>query len=183
MKLSVKETEDLLSEKRELTDAEINGVLTTFKPVVIKLSRRYFLFGGDNDDLIQEGMIGLYEAVRKWDSQKSPSFEAFSAMCITRHMLTAIKKAGRNKHMPLNKYVPVDILDSFEGTGNPEEFFLDKERQEEFDKKIRKLLTPYEHKVLLLYFDGQKGADIAEKLSKDLKSVENALHRVKLKLK
>lgn len=157
--------------------------------------KSYFLIGADKDDLIQEGMIGLYKAIRDFKEDKMASFYAFAELCITRQIITAIKTASRQKHGPLNSSVSLDkplthddstytLLDmiSEEHITNPETVLINKEKVNEIEIKIEELLSDLERRVLTLYMDGQSYVEISEELNTHIKSVDNALQRVKRKL-
>jgi len=156
-----------------------------------------FIVGGDNDDLIQEGMIGLYKAIRDYDESKDASFRTFSSMCINRQMCTAVTTSNRKKHSPLNEYISLDmpvqsekaeestrlsdmLYSTFEQ--NPEELFIDKESTDFIESKIGNVLSSYERQVLLLQMEGLDYVKIADKLGKTAKSVDNALQRIRNKL-
>jgi RNA polymerase sporulation-specific sigma factor len=158
-------------------------------------ARSYFLVGADREDIIQEGMIGLYKAVRDFKGDKLSSFKAFAELCITRQMITAIKTATRQKHIPLNSYVSVDrpiyddesdrtLMDVISGTKamDPEELIVNREEVDDIEVKMTELLSDLERKVLALYLDGRSYQEISEELNRHVKSIDNALQRVKRKL-
>ncbi len=158
-------------------------------------AKSYFLIGADNDDIIQEGMIGLYKAIRDFDPTKTSSFKAFADVCITRQIITAIKTATRQKHMPLNSYVSLNkpvyeeesertLLDMIAPTVNndPEQLMISKEELKRIQGKMNEVLSELELKVVELYLNGKSYQDIADKLKRDVKSIDNALQRVKRKL-
>ncbi|MBQ4341186.1 MAG: RNA polymerase sporulation sigma factor SigH [Clostridia bacterium] len=166
-----------------------------YKNTVRGKARPYFLVGADREDLLQEGMIGFFKAVRDFDSAKGPLFRPFAELCITRQILTAIKQATRNKHTPLNKYDSLyktvydddsekrlmDLISS--GTSaDPEELYLKQEFSRDLNRAIDSLLTPYEHRVLELFLDGHSYSAIAGELDRSAKSVDNALQRIRRKL-
>lgn len=166
-----------------------------YKNTVRGKARPYFLVGADREDLLQEGMIGFFKAVRDFDSSKSPLFRPFAELCITRQILTAIKQATRNKHTPLNKYDSLyrtvydddsdkrlmDMISS--GTAqDPEELYLKQEFSRDLNNAIEELLTPYEHRVLEMFLDGHSYSAIAAELGRSSKSVDNALQRIRHKL-
>ncbi|MGI6030165.1 MAG: RNA polymerase sporulation sigma factor SigH [Eubacteriales bacterium] len=187
-----------LAEKAQQGDkASLERLLAHYQGVVQRVARSYFLVGGDDEDIIQEGMIGLYKAVRDFSSEKQISFFAFAELCITRQILSAIKGATRKKHIPLNSYVSLNkpvydgeskeipLQDTVEGPlpdGDPEQLLLWKEEQARLDQWLRRLLTPLEYGVFSLYLDGGSYQEISQKLNKSPKSVEGALRRVKKKL-
>ena len=158
-------------------------------------ARSYFLVGADREDIIQEGMIGLYKAVRDFKGDKLSSFKAFAELCITRQMITAIKTATRQKHIPLNSYVSLDkpiyddesdrtLMDVISGTKamDPEELIVNREEVDDIEVKMTELLSDLERKVLALYLDGRSYQEISEDLKRHVKSIDNALQRVKRKL-
>ncbi|QNU04626.1 RNA polymerase sporulation sigma factor SigH [Peribacillus butanolivorans] len=155
----------------------------------------YFLIGADKEDLIQEGMIGLYKAIRDFREDRMTSFKAFAELCITRQIITAIKTATRQKHAPLNSYVSLDkplydeesnytLMDMISGEKitNPEAIIINKEKADDIELKISELLSDLERRVLALYMDGQSYVEISEELNTHVKSIDNALQRVKRKL-
>lgn len=165
------------------------------KAFVKAKSKSYFLIGADKEDIYQEGMIGLYKAIRDFNYEKSTTFRSFAELCITRQIITAIKTATRQKHIPLNTYVslnkPVseddsertlmDILSSMKIT-DPEELIIGKEEKEYIEKAISKVLSHLEMEVLQSYLDGKSYQEIACDLDRHAKSIDNALQRVKKKL-
>ena len=170
-------------------------ILNKYKNFVRAKARTYFLVGADSDDIVQEGMIGLYKAVRDFKVDKLSSFRAFADLCITRQIITAIKTATRNKHLPLNSYVSLNkpiydddsertLMDVIteETVSDPEELMLHKEAVASIEVKIGKELSSFEKSVLELYLDGRSYQEIAENLGKHVKSVDNALQRIKKKL-
>ena len=177
--------------------AALEYLLNKYKHVVRTKARSYFLVGADREDLVQEGMIGLYKAIRDYKSEKQASFRSFAELCITRQIITAIKTATRQKHKPLNSYVslskPVydeesdrtvlDVVMAARDNGvNPEEIMIDKEEYQNMEDKIKKMLSGLEREVLDLYLAGKTYQQIAQILQKPPKSIDNALQRVKNKL-
>lgn len=170
-------------------------VINKYKNFVRAKARTYFLIGADREDIIQEGMIGLYKAIRDFDMGKQASFRAFAELCITRQIITAIKTATRQKHIPLNSYVSLNkpvfdedsdktLLDIL-GQGkvvDPEEMIINRENYVGMESRIGELLSTLEWDVLSLYLDGKSYQEIAEELDKQVKSIDNALQRVKRKL-
>ena len=155
----------------------------------------YFLIGADREDIVQEGMIGLYKAIRDFKGDKLASFKAFAELCITRQIITAIKTATRQKHIPLNSYVSLDkpiydeesdrtLMDVISGAKvlDPEELIINQEEFDHIELKMAELLSDLERKVLSLYLDGQSYQEISEELNRHVKSIDNALQRVKRKL-
>lgn len=154
----------------------------------------YFIVGGSKQDIIQEGMIGIYKAIEDYDDSKKASFATFANLCVTRQIITAIKKANRKKHVPLNSYVSLNKLISDEGnnslidilkkekTVNPEKLVVSREQRKHIEKQVGKLLSSLELNVFFLYLEGLSYKDIADKLLINNKSVDNALQRIKKKL-
>jgi len=158
-------------------------------------ARSYFLIGADKEDIVQEGMIGLYKAIRDFKEDKLSSFKAFAELCITRQIITAIKTATRQKHIPLNSYVSLDkpiydeesdrtLMDVISGAKilDPEELLINREKLNNIEEKVMELLSDLERKVLALYLDGRSYQEISDELDRHVKSIDNALQRVKRKL-
>jgi RNA polymerase sporulation-specific sigma factor len=173
----------------------LDFLIKKYQNFVRAKARSYFLIGADKEDIIQEGMIGLYKAVRDYKEDKLSSFKAFAELCITRQIITAIKTATRQKHMPLNSYVSLDkpiydeesdrtLMDVIAGAKvlNPEELIINQEEFDQIEVKMEELLSDLERKVLALYLDGQSYQEISEELNRHVKSIDNALQRVKRKL-
>ena len=170
-------------------------LLDKYKNFVRSKARSYFLVGADHEDIVQEGMIGLYKAIRDYRPDKLSSFRAFAELCITRQIITAIKTATRQKHIPLNNYVSLNkplydeesdrtLLDVIiEGrTSDPEEMIINMENFGNIRTKISEVLSGLEQEVLNAYLDGKSYQEIAESLGRHVKSIDNALQRVKRKL-
>lgn len=170
-------------------------ILEKYKNLVKSRSRPYFLIGADREDIIQEGMIGLYKAIRDYDAEKYTNFKAFAEMCITRQIITAIKTATRRKHMPLNSYVSLShpvfdeesdktLLDTITEHSclDPEEIIINKENYNSIGQRINELLSPKEMEILTVYLQGKSYQEISEQLGISHKSIDNALQRVKRKL-
>jgi len=158
-------------------------------------ARSYFLIGADREDIIQEGMIGLYKAIRDFKEDKLSSFRAFAELCITRQIITAIKTATRQKHIPLNSYVSLNkpiydedsdrtLLDILSGAKitDPEELMINREEYNNIELKMGEILSDLEWKVLMYYLEGKSYQEIATELNRHVKSIDNALQRVKRKL-
>lgn len=170
-------------------------LLNKYKNFVRAKARSYFLIGADREDIVQEGMIGLYKAVRDFRSSKLTSFRAFAELCVTRQIITAIKTATRQKHRPLNSYVSlnkpaydeesdrmlIDVISSSK-ISNPEDIIIGREDFSSIETKMSKILSPLEMQVLKKYVDGKSYFEVAEELKRSVKSVDNALQRVKNKL-
>lgn len=176
------------------TDA-LNFLIRKYQSFVRLKARSYFLIGGDREDIIQEGMIGLYKAIRDFKEDRLSSFKAFAELCITRQIITAIKTATRQKHIPLNTSVSLDkpvfdeesdrtLLDVIAGPvlDDPEGLIIHKEDFVQMEDEMNKVLSSLEKQVLALYLDGQSYQEISEELNRQVKSVDNALQRIKRKL-
>ena len=166
-----------------------------YKNFVRAKARSYFLIGADKEDIIQEGMIGLYKAIRDYRPDKLSSFRAFAELCITRQIITAIKTATRQKHIPLNSYISLTkpiydedsdrtLLDVISGTRvtDPEELVISQEDFDDIEAKLGEILSSLEWNVLMYYLEGKSYQDIAEGLDRHVKSIDNALQRVNRKL-
>lgn len=170
-------------------------LLERYKNYVRSKAKYYFLIGADREDIIQEGMIGLYKAIRDFNPDRLASFHAFAELCITRQIITAIKTATRQKHMPLNSYVSlnkpmfeddsertlIDII-SISKITNPEDIIIGQEELILIEKKIEELLSSFESEVLEAYLNGKSYQEISESLNRHVKSIDNALQRIKRKL-
>lgn len=170
-------------------------LMERYRNFVRSKSRTYFLIGADKEDIIQEGMIGLYKSIRDFNPDAQTSFRSFAELCVTRQMITAIKKATRQKHIPLNSYVSLNkpvydeenervLLETFIGRNilNPEEIMLDKERFLDIESKLPKVLSKLEWRVLIKYLEGKSYTEIAQQIGKSDKSIDNALQRIKKKI-
>ncbi|MDY3304064.1 MAG: RNA polymerase sporulation sigma factor SigH [Clostridia bacterium] len=170
-------------------------LLEKYRNFVRARSRTYFLIGADREDIIQEGMIGLYKAIRDYKPDAQASFKSFAELCITRQIITAIKTATRQKHIPLNSYIslskPVyddenerillDVVNERKKI-DPEEIMINKERFKLLEKKLSQILSKLEWKVLANYLDGKSYSEIAASVNKSEKSIDNALQRIKKKI-
>ena len=191
-----KRSDEELVKEAQLGSAEsFELLLARYKPLVRAQASRYFLSGGDRDDLIQEGMIGLYKAIRDFRPDKLASFRAFAELCITRQIITAIKTATRQKHIPLNSYVSLNkpiydeesdrtLLDVISGSKvtDPEELVISREEFVDIESKMVEFLSELEWQVLMYYLEGKSYQEIADELDRHVKSIDNALQRVKRKL-
>lgn len=187
--------EEVVSLCREGDSVAVEFLLNKYKNFVRSKARSYFLIGADHEDIVQEGMIGLYKAIRDFRPEKLSSFRAFAELCITRQIITAIKTATRQKHIPLNSYVSLNkplydeesdrtLLDvCAEGhTANPEELIISQEDLRGIHQRIDEVLSGLEQEVLAAYLDGKSYQEIADNLGRHVKSIDNALQRVKRKL-
>ena len=189
--------ETLIDIYRKGDEAAIEVLFERYKDIVRKKAKAMYLAGGDSDDLIQEGMIGLYKAVRDYDDTKEAAFKTFASMCINRQLINAVAVSNRKKNIPLNTYVSfdmpaypdednetrlVDILKP-ESEQNPEKLFIDREYSDSFKKKLFDRLSSFEKQVLDLYLTGMSYTQIAKVLGRDEKSTDNALQRLKSKIR
>ena len=173
-------------------------IMEKYKDFVKSKARSMFILGADNDDLIQEGMIGLFKAVRDYDTGRDASFYTFAELCISRQMYTAVQASRRQKHIPLNNYVSLYkntsdnpdedekyLIDSLSTKGgmSPEEVVIDRENVDILEQRIEESLSQFEKQVLDLYLTGMSYVQIARVLGKDEKSTDNALQRLKVKIK
>jgi len=170
-------------------------LIKKYKNFVRSKARSYFLIGADKEDIIQEGMIGLFKAIRDFRQDKISSFRAFAELCITRQIITAIKTATRQKHIPLNSYISLNkpiydeesertLLDVITGSkvSDPEELLISREEVDSIESKIGEVLSDLEWQVLTYYLQGKSYQEIAKDLDRHVKSIDNALQRVKRKL-
>ena len=187
--------EDIVEAVREGESEALEYLINKYRNFVRAKARSYFLIGADREDIVQEGMIGLYKAIRDFKGDKLASFKAFAELCITRQIITAIKTATRQKHIPLNSYVSLDkpiydedsdrtLLDVICGTRvtDPEELIINQEEFIGLEDKMSEILSDLERKVLMLYLDGRSYQEIAVDFDRHVKSIDNALQRVKRKL-
>jgi RNA polymerase sporulation-specific sigma factor len=187
--------EEVVELARNNDDVALEFLINKYKNFVRAKARSYFLIGADREDIIQEGMIGLYKAIRDFRPDKLASFRAFAELCITRQIITAIKTATRQKHMPLNSYVSLNkpiydeesdrtLLDILSGVRvtDPEELIINRENFVDIESKMGEFLSDLEWKVLMFYLEGKSYQEIAEDLKRHVKSIDNALQRVKRKL-
>lgn len=189
--------EALIDRLRDGENSIIDYIMDKYKHLVRSKAKSMYILGADTEDLIQEGMIGLFKAVRDYDCGRDASFYTFAELCISRQMYTAVQASQRKKHWPLNSYVSLnsdnkeqegertglsEILSTGQG-GDPETLFLDKERMEYLEGQIEKELSSFEKQVLDLYLTGMTYSQIAKVLGRDEKSTDNALQRVKSKIK
>lgn len=203
--------QDLISEPNQYNKLEDSEIITLIRQgdqfaldyliqkyrgfVRVKASM-YFLVGADHEDIVQEGMIGLYKAIRDYDSTRRASFRAFADLCIIRQIITAIKTATRQKHIPLNSYISLDkpikseesertlldVLTNTDQNDDPEKLVINQESHGQVEGKLVNILSRFECDVLTLYLDGQTYQEISDELNRHVKSVDNALQRTKRKL-
>ncbi|QNU67230.1 RNA polymerase sporulation sigma factor SigH [Ruminiclostridium herbifermentans] len=187
--------EDIILDAKVGNEQALEYIINKYKSFVRAKARTYFLIGADREDIIQEGMIGLFKAIRDYKGDKLSSFRAFAELCITRQIITAIKTATRQKHIPLNSYISLnkpifdeesdrtlmDII-SEECISDPEELVINREEFLGIENKMSEILSSLEWEVLTLYLEGKSYQEIAEELDRHVKSIDNALQRVKRKL-
>ena len=180
---------------QETDSPALEYLLNKYKNFVRTKARSYFLIGADHEDIVQEGMIGLYKAIRDYRAEKLSSFRAFAELCVTRQIITAIKTATRQKHIPLNSYISLNkpiyeedsdrtLLDVMtdEGMTNPEEMLIDREDLSIIEGRIGQMLSGLEKEVLVRYMEGKSYVEIAGEMHRHVKSIDNALQRIKRKL-
>jgi len=188
--------EELLVKIKNGEDLAENELFDRYKDLVVKISRGYFIVGGDIEDLVQEGMIGLYKAIKGYNGHKETSFKTFALLCIKHQIQTAIKRANTNKNKPLSSAVSLQSFTS--GNSNetldflpmelvldttPAEKIIDKENYQNLKKEIKKILSPLEYDVLKFYLQGFSYKEIAKNLNITEKSIDNSLSRIKTKLR
>ncbi len=165
-------------------------LLKAYRPLVSKRCRAYYLSGADNDDMLQEGLIGLHKAIRDFQVGRGYAFQRFAAMCVARHIISAVRQATRQKHLPLSMYAtlsgdeeveqPLELLDVSDGR-DPHEEILNKDGLDWVKAMLRKHLSGFEQQVLALYLKGASYREIAQALEKNAKAIDNALARIKEK--
>jgi RNA polymerase sporulation-specific sigma factor len=194
-KMELMMDEEIVESAKEGDTEAQEYLITKYKNFVRAKARSYFLIGADREDIIQEGMIGLFKAIRDFKADKLSSFRAFAELCITRQIITAIKTATRQKHIPLNSYISLNkpiydeesdrtLLDVLSSTqvSDPEELIISREELGSIEDKIGEILSDLEWKVLMAYLQGKSYQEMAEELQRHVKSIDNALQRVKRKL-
>ena len=190
--------EELIVEKARKGDLKAQEIIIRrYKNFVRSKARSYFLIGADREDIVQEGMIGLFKAMRDYQPDKMSSFRSFAELCIKRQIITAIKTATRQKHIPLNSYVSLNKPIYDEDTGdrtlyevmntnskelNPESLIIKREELSQMEEKMGEVLSDLEWKVLNVYLEGKSYHEISVEMNKHVKSVDNALQRVKKKM-
>lgn len=181
--------------QRDKDGAALEYLLNKYKNFVRAKARSYFLIGADHEDIVQEGMTGLYKAIRDYREDRLSSFRAFAELCVTRQIITAIKTATRQKHIPLNSYISLNrpiyeedsdrtLLDVIteDSPSNPEEMLIDREDLSVIEGRIGQMLSDLEKEVLIRYVEGKSYVEISEEMNRHVKSVDNALQRIKRKL-
>jgi RNA polymerase sporulation-specific sigma factor len=194
--LSSLSDEDLVALAKGGEEQAIEILLGRYRHYARAKARLYFLAGADREDVVQEGMIGLFKAVRDFEPRKKTAFRVFAEVCITRQIITAIKSATRQKHLPLNTYVSLSkpmsaesgedhalesTLDSHT-EADPADLVVSAEEIEAINTSVAEVLSELEGEVLHLYMDGKSYQEIADRLGRHVKSIDNALQRIKRKL-
>ncbi len=187
--------EDIVELVRSGDILALDYLLNKYRNFVKAKSATYFLVGGDRDDIVQEGMIGLFKAIRDYDRHRLTSFVSFVELCIKRQIITAIKTATRKKHIPLNSYISLNkplyeeeadrvLMDIVEGTKNldPMEIFIIEEEIKKMESRMNKMLSDLELEVMQEYLQGKSYEEIALEINRDTKCIDNAIQRVKKKL-
>lgn len=186
--------EELIQKLREGDERIMDYILEKYKPLVLRKANAMFLIGGDTDDLIQEGMIGLFKAIRDYRSDRETSFFHFAELCINRQLYSAVEASNRKKHVPLNTYVSFYSQTTEEGKSlaetlltdqmdDPEQLVIEQENFTAFWEQLREQLSALERQVLDTYLEGKNYRQIAEELGKSPKTIDNALSRIKGKIR
>lgn len=186
--------EQLIGMLREGNDGIMDYILGKYKPLVLRRANAMYLIGGDTDDLIQEGMIGLFKAIRDYRAERESSFFHFAELCITRQLYSAVEASNRKKHAPLNSYVSFYSKTDEEGKSlaetlstdtmdNPEQLVIAQENLAQFWEEVKRHLSAMEQEVLDEYLAGHNYRQIAEKLGKSPKAIDNALSRIRAKIR
>lgn len=187
-------SDEELIEKLRAGDVVITDyIMEKYKPLVRKKANAMYIIGGEPEDLIQEGMIGLFKAVRDFNPEKEVSFFSFADICISRQLYSALEASNRMKHIPLNTYISFSNQEEEDGlnleqiiteqTISPEQMLIEQEALQEFIDKLEEKLSPMERKVLYLHLEGSNYIQIAEQMEKSAKSIDNALQRIRAKAK
>ena len=192
---SVFTDEELVDMAQKGDKHALEAIILRYKNLVYAKSKAFFLMGADDDDIIQEGLIGLYNAVKKFDGSKFPFFKVFAGICVKRRIINAVKEASRKKHSPLNSYVSLDnnnfddenaskLLEvlAFDKRQDPEAILIDRENADGMEYEINKALSSMELEVLFEYLEGRSYQEIADIIGRDIKAVDNAIQRIKKKL-
>ena len=180
--------EELIDRLRQGEKQITDYIMDKYKNLVRRKARSMYILGADSDDLIQEGMIGLFKAIRDYDAGRDASFYTFADLCISRQMYTAVQASRREKHAPLNSYISMNGEEWETQMGSkteqsPETIIIAQENAVQMEEKIRKQLSTFENEVLTLYLDGNNYQQIGEKINKSSKSIDNALQRIKGKVR
>ena len=184
--------EELIEKLRQGENDITDYILEKYKPLVRKKTNAMYLIGGETEDLIQEGMIGLFKAIRDYRPDKDASFYHFAELCINRQLYSALEASNRKKHQPLNSYISLSDQDNqgavaaellVDQERGPEQLVIEQELWEEYKKRLEQNLSKMENKVLQYYLDGNHYIQIAEIMGKSPKSIDNALQRIRQKIR
>ena len=185
--------EEIIGLIRQGSASLMDYILEKYKPLVRKKTNVMYLIGGEPEDLIQEGMIGLFKAIRDYRDDRSSSFYHFAEICISRQLVSALEASRRKKHIPLNSYISLSDRDGqpdgmlsdtvFAPAESPEQQMIERERWEDFKKKLAGILSKMENRVLILYLKGYNYIQIAELMHRSPKSIDNALQRIRQKVR
>ncbi len=182
--------EELISRFKNGESEILDYLMEKYKNMVRKKARTMFLIGGENDDLIQEGMIGLFKAVRDYQPDRDAAFQTFASICVDRQIYNAIQSSNRQKHQPLNSYISLSEQDgeNEEHLGdnwgeNPESIIIDQENVQDLEQEITATLSPMENQVLEYYLAGNGYGETAQIMGKTPKSIDNALQRIRIKIR
>ena len=188
--------EEIIKEIRKGDKQALTYLMNKYKEIVNLKVGKYFMVGAEKEDIIQEGLIGLFKAIKTFNAEKNNTFKTFANMCIERQLITAIKSSNRQKHMPLNSYLSLnmsaydneeengaELMDTFDSKTieDPLETIINKEYYDEIEKSIDKTLSQFEKQVLDRYMKGESYVTIAKKLDSPVKSVDNAIQRIRKK--
>lgn len=187
--------EQIISRVKEGDEQALTFLLDKYKDLVNSKVGKYFIIGAEKDDIIQEGMIGLYKAIRDFDSYKQNTFKTFANICVERQLITAIKSSNRQKHMPLNSYLSLntsayendedgaELIETFKSDTieDPLETIMKREHFDEIQNVMHKSLSKFEQNVLQRYMQGESYEIIAKKLDTPIKSIDNAIQRIRKK--
>ncbi len=194
MNYTLLKDEEIISYVRNDQADAMEYLLKKYFPLVKKSIRTLYLIGADTEDLLQEGMIGLYKAIQSYQNNNQASFYTFAKLCIDRQIYSAIKASNRKKHIPLNSYISfyskinkeeIELIDNLEAgiDSNPEQIILDRETTLNIENVLDSQLSKLEKEVLSLYLNGKSYTDIAAQLGKNPKSIDNAIQRIRDKVK
>lgn len=181
--------EELIEKYRSENEPVTDFLVEKYKYLIRQKARAMYLIGGETDDLIQEGMLGLFKAVRDFNPHKEASFQTFARLCIDRQMYHAVENSNRQKHQPLNTYISLSQEEDYEGLfselveSSAESIVIDKENAQNMETQIRSVLSPFENHVLTSYLKGNDYLRIAEEFEKSPKSIDNALQRIRSKVR
>ncbi len=184
----IKSDEDLALFAKSGDDSAVEELFLRYTGVVKQTARSFFLFGGDASDVIQEGMLGLYKAIKNYNQQSS--FKTFASLCIKRNIISAVKSANSKKHTALNNYVDFSSVDSDDGvetylgdtTFDPSEMFDERESKTELRNRLKNILSEFEYIILGYYLDGYSYSEISEKTGRQVKAIDNAVQRIRKKI-